>query len=68
MKMNKKDYNDINFPETLDKLKTLVNKYPKLLETEWEQLRLLSYIVSIDILHWQQEMKYIREREKYNLS
>lgn len=66
--MNKKDYNDIDFPETLDKLKTLVNKYPKLLETEWEQLRVLANNVSIDILHWQQEMKYIREREKFGLS
>lgn len=63
-----KDYNDIDFPETLDKLKTLVNKYPRLLEAEWEQLRILANNVSIDILHWQQEMKYIRERERFGLS
>ena len=59
------DYNNnMDFPDKIKELKILVDKYPRLLENEWEQLRVLANNVSVDILDYQYELKRMREIEK----
>jgi len=58
------DYGSMDFPDKIRELKILIDKYPRLLEHEWEQLRVLSNNVSIDISDYQYDLKTMREIEK----
>ena len=54
----------MDFPDKIRELKVLVNKYPRLLDEEWEQLRVLTDNVSVDISDYQYDLRRIKEIEK----
>jgi len=58
------DYGDMDFLDKIRELKVLVNKYPRLLDEEWEQLRVLTDNVSVDISDYQYDLRRIKEIEK----
>ena len=58
------DYSSMDFPDRIKELKVLVDKYPRLLDEEWEQLRVLANNVSVDISDYQYDLRRIKEIEK----
>ena len=54
----------MDFLDKIRELKVLVNKYPRLLDEEWEQLRVLANNVSVDISDYQYDLRRIKEIEK----
>jgi hypothetical protein len=58
------DYGSMDFPDKIRELKILIDKYPRLLDEEWEKIRVLSNNISKDIYNYQIDIKLIRESEK----